>query len=88
MKILLILPLLVLLAGCPSVPVQRHFPDTIKSLQETCPDLKELPETTEKLSELLDVMKSNYARYHECKGKVDGWLDWHRTQKTIFESVK
>ena len=54
---------------------------------EACPDLKKT-ESTEKLSEVLKVVVDNYGQYHECKVKVDTWVEWYKTQKDIFESVK
>jgi DNA invertase Pin-like site-specific DNA recombinase len=50
-------------------------------------DLKKT-EPTEKLSEVLKVVVDNYGQYHECKIKVDTWVEWYKTQKDIFESVK
>ena len=87
MRLLLILPVL-LLTGClVSTPVKRNFPEVPKELMESCPDLKKT-ESTEKLSEVLKVVVDNYGQYHECKVKVDTWVEWYKTQKDIFESVK
>jgi hypothetical protein len=85
-KLLLILPI-ILLTGCLATPVKRNFPEVPKELMEACPDLKQT-EPTEKLSEVLKVVVDNYGQYHECKIKVDTWVEWYKTQKDIFESVK
>jgi len=86
-KLVLILPTL-LLAGClTSVPVKRNFPEVPQELMEACPDLKQT-EQTEKLSEVIRVVADNYSEYHECRIKVDAWIEWYNTQKQIFESVK
>ena len=88
MKLLLVLPIVVLLSGCLiTAPVKRNFPEVPKQLMEACPDLK-TTEPTEKLSEVLKVVVDNYGQYHECKIKVDTWVEWYKTQKDIFESVK
>lgn len=88
MKLLLVLPIVVLLSGCLiSTPVKRNFPAVPNELMEACPDLKKT-EPTEKLSEVLKVVVDNYGQYHECKIKVDTWVEWYKTQKDIFESVK
>lgn len=88
MKLLLVLPIVVLLSGCLiSTPVKRNFPAVPTELMEACPDLKKT-EPTEKLSEVLKVVVDNYGQYHECKIKVDTWVEWYKTQKDIFESVK
>jgi len=86
-KLLLVLPLF-LLTGCLlTTPVKRNFPEVPKELMEACPDLKKT-EPTEKFSEVLKVVVDNYGQYHECKIKVDTWVEWYKTQKDIFESVK
>jgi len=87
MKRLLLLIPIVMLAGCLATPVKRNFPEVPKELMEVCPDLKTV-EQTEKLSEVLKVVVDNYGQYHECKIKVDTWMEWYKTQKQIFDSVK
>jgi len=86
MKLLLIVPVL-LLAGCLSTPVQRSFPEVPEELKVACPDLMLLEPTT-KLSEVVSVVSKNYGQYQECQIKVDIWIEWYKTQKQIFESVK
>jgi hypothetical protein len=79
---------LVLVAGCSTtVTVKRKFPDVPTELTTTCPDLKQT-ESTSKLSEVLKVVTENYSQYHECQIKNDTWIEWYKTQKEIFESVK
>ena len=90
MKKLLIVATLLILNGCAmfsATPVKRNFPSVPSELMEACPDLKKT-EPTEKLSEVLKVVVDNYGQYHECKIKVDTWVEWYKTQKDIFESVK
>jgi hypothetical protein len=87
MKRLLLLIPVFLLAGCLVTPGKRNFPEVPKELMVACPDLKTV-EQTEKLSEVLKVVVDNYGQYHECKIKVDTWVEWYNTQKQIFDSVK
>jgi hypothetical protein len=87
MKILVLLIPIIMLAGCLATPVKRNFPEVPKELMESCPDLK-TTEQTEKLSEVLKVVVDNYGQYHECKIKVDTWMEWYKIQKQIFDSVK
>jgi hypothetical protein len=87
MKTLLVALTILILAGCSSTPVKRNFPAVPSELMESCPDLKKT-EPTEKLSEVLKVVVDNYGQYHECKIKVDTWVEWYNMQKNIFESVK
>lgn len=87
MKRFLLVPLVLSMVACTSVPVQRKFPEVPSELMTTCPDLKQTP-PTEKLSEVLNVVVENYGQYHECRLKADTWVEWYKTQKQIFDSVK
>ena len=87
MKLITLLAVLAL-AGCSAVPVARHFPDVPDELKVACPDLQETDPTTTKLSEVITVVTSNYSQYHECRIKVETWIDWYNSQKKIFDSVK
>jgi hypothetical protein len=88
MKILSILLVSVLLTGCLATPVKRTFPDVPKELMEICPDLSTVAEGTTQLSEVMKVVTQNYGQYHECRIKNDLWIEWYKTQREIFESVK
>jgi len=87
MKHLVALLAVLSLIGCSAVPVVRHFPDVPSELQVACPDLKEIQETN-KLSEVITVVTVNYSQYHECRIKVETWIEWYKSQKEIFDSVK
>lgn len=87
MKYVLILSLL--LAGCTTpVPVKQKFPDVPKELLVECQDLNLVPENETKLSGVISVVSSNYALYHECSARNDSWIEWYKTQKKIYGSVK
>jgi uncharacterized lipoprotein YajG len=88
MKILLILVSSVLLTGCLATPVKRTFPEAPTELMTTCPDLLVVKEDTEQLSEVLKIVTENYGQYHECRIKNELWIEWYKTQKDIFNSVK
>jgi hypothetical protein len=87
MKKLLIL-MAVLLTGCASSDVARHFPDVPSELKTACPDLELVSSKTDKLSDVITVVTDNYTEYHLCRIRVDGWIEWYNAQKSIFESVK
>jgi len=88
MKSLLLIMPAFLLTGClTTVPVNRNFPEVPEELLKACPALKEI-EKTEQLSKVITVVADNYAQYHECKNKVDYWIEWYTGQKKIFDSVK
>ena len=89
MKKLLVLGIFILLTGCAgTVPVKMSFPQIPETLKQSCPDLEETKPDVTKLSETLKVITDNYSQYHECRIKVDSWIEWYNTQKSIFESVK
>jgi hypothetical protein len=88
MKLILILVSSILLTGCLATPVKRTFPAAPPELMTVCPELGVLVEGTEKLSEVLKVVTDNYGQYHECRIKNDLWIEWYKTQKEIFDSVK
>ena len=87
MKKLLVILFAGVLTACTTAPVKRTFPEVPQELTQECSDLKQTDSTT-KLSEVLKVVTENYSEYHECKAKVDTWIEWYKTQKQIFESVK
>lgn len=82
-----IVALALLISACSTVPVERRFPDVPKELLQACPDLKQVNPTT-KISEVVDIVVSNYGQYKECQVKLDSWIDWYNNQKKIFDEVK
>ena len=83
----LLLASIIVLGGCSTtVPVTMKFPEAPKELLTSCPDLKQT-EPTSKLSDVLTVVTQNYSQYHECRVKVDSWVEWYKTQKQNFDSV-
>lgn len=78
---------LLLLTGCSTtVPVTAKFPDAPSSMGE-CADLAKL-DNSAKLSDVAQTVTSNYNTYYECSIKNSAWIEWYKTQKKIFESVK
>jgi hypothetical protein len=88
MKRLLILALAFALTGCLNTPVSRHFPEVPEDLKTACPSLEQVDPNTTKLSEVIVVVTDNYTQYHECRVKVDAWIEWYKTQRAIFDSVQ
>jgi len=83
---ILLMPLL--LTGCfKSIPVKMSFPDAPAEMKVACPGLKETKDDAQ-LSDVLQVVAANYVAYHECKNKVDAWIEWHKQQKQISNSIK
>jgi uncharacterized lipoprotein YmbA len=90
MKKLLSIIFIVALAGCASTSPStvKQFPTAATSLMQPCPDLTQVDPATTKLSDVLVVVTTNYSEYYECKVKVDNWIEWYNTQKTINDNVK
>jgi hypothetical protein len=78
----------VILSGCATaVPIKRTFPEAPPVLMTVCPNIKTLPESTTKLSEVLTVVTQNYSQYSECQLILEKWQEWYKIQKIIFESA-
>lgn len=83
---LLIIAACLVFAGCTTaVPIKRTFPEAPSILMNKCPDLKQLPEDSTKLSEMLTTVSKNYTTYHECQYLITRWHEWYQIQKNIFE---
>jgi hypothetical protein len=76
------------LSGCMTVPVSSKFPDAPKELKEKCPQLNLVNVDEKEMSEVLKTITKNYSLYHECSEKINSWIEWHDSQKKIFEQVK
>jgi hypothetical protein len=76
------------LASCSTVvPVERHFPDVPQTLLEKCSELKTIQGDKVSIADMLKVVVGNYTLYYECSTKVEGWQDWYKEQKQIFDEV-
>ena len=77
-----------LATGCSTpVPVTAKFPEAPETLMKTCPQLEKTTEDAA-LSSVTKTITNNYTTYYECAVKNDGWIEWYKIQKNIFESVK
>ena len=87
MKTLLLIFVSFLVIGCTTVPVKIKFPEVPQELQEPCPVLNTVDPKDQTLSGLLEVVTGNYALYYECRNRTNGWQQWYREQKQIYESI-
>jgi inorganic pyrophosphatase len=55
---------------------------------EPASNLEPLPEDKKSLTDLIQNANENYGKYYQLKEKYDGWQDWYKAQKQIYESVK
>jgi hypothetical protein len=83
-----ILPILLLISACTTVPVTPKFPAAPESLLEPAQNLEPLNPNKRELSDLLENVAENYGRYHILELKYQSWQDWYNQQKKIFEEVK
>jgi len=89
MRILAVLIAAVALSGCSVfLPAKPKFPEPTKGLTEPCPDLKKVEGDQVAITELLRTVVENYTLYHECSIKNDGWNDWYKKQKEIYDRIK
>ena len=89
LAIFLILLFLIVAAGCSTpAPIVLAFPAVPVNLKQACPDLKNVDESTTKLSDIVKSVADNYRQYYDCKSQVDDWIEWYNTQKGIFDKIK
>lgn len=79
-----LLSVITLGTGCSTTPVKQKWPAAPKSALESCPELDKLTNDS-KLSDISKTINTNYSRYHECAVKVNAWIEWYKTQKSIHE---
>lgn len=70
------------------LPAKPKFPEPIKELTEPCPDLKKIEGDKVAITDLLRNVVENYSLYHECSLKNEGWNNWYKTQKEIYDKIK
>lgn len=92
-QLLLLTAILFLLSGClatysPPPAVRLPFPAVPDDLKVACPELGLVPVDTDKLSDVINTVTDNYTQYHDCKGKVNDWIEWYNTQKHINDGIK
>ena len=78
---------LLLLTGCITTPVKHAYPTPPEQVVERCPDLYQLTENEEQLTEFLKVVTKNYTLYYECATKHDLLVKWINEQKAIHDAV-
>ena len=78
---------LLLLTGCITAPVKHAYPTPPEQVVERCPDLYQLTENEEQLTEFLKVVTKNYTLYYECATKHDLLVKWINEQKAIHDAV-
>ena len=85
----LVLSLALLLSACSTpVPIKPVFPEVPKALTEKCESLMKIEGDKVAITEMLKVVIHNYSLYYECSTKVEGWNEWYREQKKIYNTIK
>lgn len=86
MKYIVILTLF--LTGCSTVvPVTQPFPLAPAELLQPCEPLTQAAGNSS-VSEFAKTIVYNYSKYHKCAATVDGWQEWYRAQKQLFEELR
>jgi hypothetical protein len=85
MKIIPILLISLCLVACSSIVVKQDFPQAPADIMTACPELV-LAKDSDKLSDLLSTVTTNYKLYHDCENKNSLWIEWYKKQKSIYES--
>ena len=92
MKFIYILLIASFISGCSMftkfLPAKPKFPEPIKELTEPCPDLTKIEGNNAAITELLKIVVENYSMYYECSLKNEGWNDWYKKQKEIYDKIK
>ncbi len=92
MKLVITLMLTAMLSGCglftKFLPAKPKFPEPIPELTQPCPDLKQIEGDKVAITELLKSVVHNYTLYYLCSLKNDGWNDWYKKQKEIYDKIK
>ena len=84
-----VLLVVLLLSGCTTViPVKQEFPVAPQVLFEKCPDLMVIDDGKNSLRDMLKVVIQNYATYYQCAERTEGWQNWYKEQKKLYDGVK
>lgn len=92
MKTLVVFLSALMLSGCAMftkfLPAKPKFPEPVKELTEPCPDLQKIEGDQVAITELLKTVVNNYTLYYQCSLKNDGWNEWYKKQKEIYDKIK
>ncbi len=92
MKLIAIVLSAAMLSGCAAftkfLPAKPKFPEPIKELTEPCPSLETIKGDQVAITDLLKAVVNNYNLYHQCSLKNDGWNEWYKKQKEIYDKIK
>lgn len=75
--------LVLMLAGCTTVPVTKKFPSAPATLLAECPQLSTVPVDTTSLSIVTRAVVKNYTLANECASKNKAWIEWYNTQQKL-----
>jgi len=91
MKFLIVSFLFLFISGCSlfqkKIPLMPEFPHAVKTLTEPCPDLKTIEGNSIAITDLLKEVINNYTLYYQCSLKNEGWNEWYKEQKKIYEEL-
>ena len=95
MKSLALIIAAVLLAGCGTTKLTESKPkfpgpylDPETKQMPKCPDLKQIPNGINSMSEVFKIVVENYTLYYHCSNTVDGWAEWYTRMKKEYDKEK
>lgn len=87
MKYMLI-PIIMSLSACTSVPVVAEFPTAPDVLMQRCADLKTISGDQVNIVDFVKTVTENYTTYHECSARNSAWQEWYVKQKKIWDDAQ
>lgn len=55
---------------------------------EPAPELKPVPADKKQFSDLLENVNENYGTYYDVRERLNSWIEWYKTQKDSYNSLK
>lgn len=96
MKKLVVLILAAMLSGCGVMSkltsAKPKFPDPyIDEKTKTvakCEELMAIKPDQRDLQNVFEIVVKNYVLHYQCSNHVEGWNEWYKKQKEIYDKVK
>jgi hypothetical protein len=67
------------------VPMVPDFPQPYST--EKCKQLMTIEGDQVPMTDVLKVIVENYKLYYYCSDMVDGWNDWYKQQRDVYEKL-
>ena len=84
----MVIPIIMSLSACTSVPVVADFPTAPEMLMQRCADLKTISGDQVNIVDFVKTVTENYTTYHECSARNSAWQEWYVKQKKIWDDAQ